>query len=320
MPVHFDQVCFVAPKSTTKPQWKSVFLAFDTTIWISLLITYWITLLAWYEIKTINEKHFDGTLLAINLYAILLMVPVNKAARKCSERIMMLIIILFGFVVASSFQGSMVRFLAYETYEPDITTIEELAESELSIMSASLNLKELIETDENPIMSRLLSKFSWDETKDILGEIAYQRNGASIGRKSDLEEKIATSYIQNNQAQLHIVEECPRSYHIAYLVPKKSPYLAIFNDIINYFVEAGITSSWFIHSKPFRPLSDYHQSAKQAHVVFTVENVIIAFIILIVGLTLSCFVFIIEVLIFAYNEKNVTNTSFCFQLWSSNSI
>lgn len=304
MPVHFDQVCFVVPKSTTKPQWKTVFLAFDSTIWISLLLTYWIALFAWYEIKTINEKTFDVTLLGINLYGILLMIPVNKGPRICSERIIMLMVILFGFVVASSFQGSMVRYLAYETYEPDINTIHELVESELNIMSASYNLKELIETDEKPIMSRLLEKFSWDENKDILGEIATQRNGASIGAKRDLEEKIATSYVHNNQAQLHIVEECPRSYHIAYLVPQKSPYIAIFNDIINYFVEAGITSSWFIHSKPFRPLSDYHESAKQAHVVFTIENVIIAFIILIVGLTLSCFVFIVEVIFFTYRQNN----------------
>lgn len=305
-PVHFDQVCFVVPKALTKPKWKTIFLAFDLTIWISLLMTYWLAFLSWYTIKKVNERHFDVNLLGLNLYSVFLMIPLNRFPVDCAERVMMSTILLFSFVVASSFQSSMVKFLAYETYEQDMHTIEELAESRLNILTASLNLKELFETDENPVMLRLLQRFSWTENVDILGEIAARRNAAAIGRKSDMEEKIAMSYVKGDQILLHIVEECPRSYHIAYLMPKKSPYVASFNDVINYFVEAGITESWFIHAKPHRPLSDYHnKSLQQTNVVFTVENLIIAFIILIFGLAFSSLVFIGELCAHTYLDMNV---------------
>lgn len=302
-PVHFDQVCFVVPKALTKPKWKTVFLTFDLSIWISVWFSYWIVLVVWFVIRRTKEAHFDKLLLSVNLYRIFLMMPINRIRSTLSERIIVLSSVLFAFVVASSFQGSMIKFLTYETYEQDMSQIAELAESNLPIMTASLNLKELFETDENPIMSKLLTKFLWRENNsDILGQISQKRNAAAIGRKSDMEEKIAASYVKNNQILLHIVEECPRSYHIAYLVPKMSPYIAVFNDVINYFIEAGITNSWFIHAKPFRSLTDYHTSLKQTQVVFTFENVRIAFMILVSGLVLSCFVFVGEV-VRAYFER-----------------
>lgn len=229
--------------------------------------------------------------------------PINGIRPHCSERIIVLATVFFSFVLASSFQGSMIKFLTYEITEQDMSKIEELAVSRLNIMSASLNLKELFETDENPVMIKLLAKFSWTENKDILGEIATKKNAAAIGRKSDIEAKITTSYVKGNHILLHIMEECPRSYYIAYLVPKKSPYITVFNDLINYYVEAGITKSWFIHSKPFRPLSDYHASVKQSHIVFTIENVIFTFVILIFGLGLSGLVFLTEFIVYRYRKK-----------------
>lgn len=263
-------------------------------------------LLSWYVMKKVKERYFDASLLALNLYSIFLMMPLSRFPANDMERIMISTVILFSFVVASSFQSSMVKFLACETYEQDIHTIEEVAKSNLQIMSASINLKELFETDENPLMPRLLERFSWmglEKNKDILGDIAAKKKAAAIGRKSDIEEKITTSYVKGDRILLHIVEECPRSYHIAYLVPKKSPYLASFNDIINYFVEAGITKSWFIHSNPHIPLSYYRTSVYQTN-VFTVENLIIAFLILLFGLVFSSLIFLCELITRICINKN----------------
>ncbi len=316
-PVHFDQVCFVVPKARIKPKWKTVFLTFDLSIWASVVAAYCVLLASWYFLEKLQWSYgrllvgrrwcsyLDGVLVCLNLYSIFLMIPINRIRTNWPERIFVVTVVLFAFVVASSFQGSMIKFLTYETYEHDLRKIEELAKADLNIMSGSLNLKELFETDENPIMSKLLAKFSWNEKKDILGEIVTKRKAAAIGRKSDMEAKIATSYVKDNQILLHIMEECPRSYHIAYLVPKKSPYVTAFNDVINYLVEAGITKSRFIHSKPFRPLSDYHTSAHQSQsaVVLTIENVKIAFMFLATGLVLSATVFVFELAAHIYRTR-----------------
>lgn len=153
----------MVPKASTKPKWKTVFLTFDLSIWISVWLSYWIVLTVWFAIKWTQEPHFDGSLLGLDLYRVFLMMPLNRIRSSLSERIIVLSSLLFAFVVASSFQGSMIKFLTYETYEQDMREIAELARSNLPIMTASLNLKELFETDENPIMSKLLTKFLWTE-------------------------------------------------------------------------------------------------------------------------------------------------------------
>lgn len=39
--------------------------------------------------------------------------------------------------------------------------------------------------------------------------------------------------------KLHLVKECPREYHLAYIVKKGWPLLPRFSKIINRFFEAG---------------------------------------------------------------------------------
>lgn len=123
------------------------------------------------------------------------------------------------------------------------------------------------------------------------------KSSAAIGRKNDLVEKIASSYVKNNEVLLHIVEECPRSFHIVYLVRRDVPFMYTINRIITIFVESGIVNSWFMHAKPFRPISDYHHR-KDSHKVFTMKNVVIAFLCLMIGLIVSGIAFVAELIYF----------------------
>lgn len=120
-----------------------------------------------------------------------------------------------------------------------------------------------------------------------------EKSSAAIGRKHDLIEKIAMSYVKNNEALLHIVKDCPRSFHIVYLVRRDVPFMSNINRIITQFVESGITKSWFMRAKPFRPISDYH-SEKNQHKVYKMKNLVIAFSCLTIGLTVSGIIFIVE--------------------------
>lgn len=110
-------------------------------------------------------------------------------------------------------------------------------------------------------------------------------------------EKIASSYVKNNEVLLHIVDDCPRSFHIVYLVRRDVPFMDAINRIIVIFVESGIVNSWFMHAKPFRPISDYHHR-KDSHKVFTMKNVVIAFLCLMIGVIAGGVVFIAEFIYF----------------------
>lgn len=151
----------------------------------------------------------------------------------------------------------------------------------------------------------LVSRLSFDRlhaynnlrSRGFLFHVHYTQSSAAIGRKNDLVEKIASSYVKNNEVLLHIVDECPRSFHIVYLVRRDVPFMKDIDRIITIFVESGIVNSWFMHAKPFRPISDYHHG-KDPHKVFTMKNVVIAFLCLAIGLTASAVVFIAELVYF----------------------
>lgn len=120
-------------------------------------------------------------------------------------------------------------------------------------------------------------------------------------------EKIASSYVENNEVMLHIVDDCPRSFYIVYLVRRDMPLMNAINRIIAIFVESGIVNSWFMHAKPFRPISDYNHR-KDPHKVFTMKNVVIAFFCLAIGVTVSGVAFVAE-LVYFYKFADIPETT-----------
>lgn len=55
-----------------------------------------------------------------------------------------------------------------------------------------------------------------------------------------------TQYLRADGTGLvHIVRECPRNYHLAYIVRKGSPYQPIFNRMLLKFFESGNCTQFF---------------------------------------------------------------------------
>ncbi|XP_025203681.1 uncharacterized protein LOC112600616 [Melanaphis sacchari] len=291
----FDELCFVVPKAQQMSQWRAIFTAFDVRLWYCLAGSFVVALGAWTLIRRTTNTPYSLTLLAINVFRVFLMVPLNRVPNNFSERLMVVSTVLFGFIMATSLQAVMVKYLSYPKYERDVATVQELYDTGMPVLSASNNLILLFETDERPVYEKMSDRFVIIKNKslDILGVVASKRTSAAIGRKNDLVEKIASSYVENNQVLLHIMDECPRSFHIVYLVRRDVPFIKVVDRIITTFVESGIVNSWFVHAKPFRPISDYHHR-KDPHQVFTFKNVVIAFMCLAIGLIVSTIAFVAE--------------------------
>ncbi|XP_050432535.1 uncharacterized protein LOC126840684 [Adelges cooleyi] len=292
--VQFDELCFVVPKARQMSQWRAVFTAFDAQLWCLVAGTYGLALAAWTLIKRTTRTPYSAVELAVNLFQVFLMVPLHKVPNNIPERLMIVSAVLFGFITSSSLQAVMVKYLSYPKYERDVTTMQELYDTGLPVLSASTNLMELFQTDDNPLHAKMSERFIIvvNKSLDILGEVVSKKSSAAIGRKNDLVEKIA-GYVKNNEALLYIVDECPRSFHIAYLIRRQAAYRPAIDRMITKFVESGIVNSWFMHAKAFQPILEYHQRM-DTQKVFTMDNVIIAFHCLLVGLTASAIAFVVE--------------------------
>lgn len=69
---------------------------------------------------------------------------------------------------------------------------------------------------------------------------AHQRNSFAVERKADLNVIIATNFVApGGRPMVHVVQECPRDYYVAYLTRSGWPLLPTFNWLIQKFFEAG---------------------------------------------------------------------------------
>lgn len=176
-PVMFDELCFVVPKAQQMSQWRAIFTAFDVRLWYCLAGSFMIALSAWTLIRRTKNKPYTLTLLSINLFRVFLMVPLNRVPNNVSERLMVVSTVLFGFIMATSLQAVMVKYLSYPKYERDVATVQELYDTGMPVLSASNNLILLFESDERPLFVKMSDRFSIVNNKslDILGEVASKR-------------------------------------------------------------------------------------------------------------------------------------------------
>lgn len=173
----FDELCFVVPKAQQMSQWRAVFTAFDVSLWYFLFVTFSMAMGAWALIKHSTNTPYSFTLLAINLFQVFLMVPLNRISNKVPERLLVLSAVLFGFITATSLQAVMIKYLSYPKYEKNVASVQELYDTGMPILSASTNLILLFETDDNPLYVKLSDRFIIVKNKslDILFEVATKK-------------------------------------------------------------------------------------------------------------------------------------------------
>lgn len=158
-------------------QWRAVFTAFDVRLWYFLAVTFSVAMGAWTLIKHTTNMPYSYSLLAMNLFRVFLMVPLNRISNNIPERLLVVSAVLFGFITATSLQAVMVKYLSYPKYERNVASVQELYDTGMPILSASTNIILLFESDDNPLYVKLSDRFIIVKNKslDILGEVASKR-------------------------------------------------------------------------------------------------------------------------------------------------
>lgn len=104
---------------------------------------------------------------------------------------------------------------------------------------------------------------------------------------------------QYGEEKVHLVKECPTSYHNAHLVRRGWAHADIFNQKIQRLVESGFFCYW---SKSYRSalqlhwMMNHHRGIKRRNIQLDLRNVQLWFLWLVVGNSLALIVFGYEVL------------------------
>lgn len=129
---------------------------------------------------------------------------------------------------------------------------------------------------------------------------AIERTTSIVERRTDAGQMIQFNFTdKDGQPKLHVVNECPRSYHLAYIVYKDFPLLYHLNKFFQKTVEAGLNDKWYYDTE-FAMLLKSRQKEEDAVTTkkLTIVDVQTSFWFLVISLVMSIVVFFTEMFIF----------------------
>lgn len=278
-----DYICFVVPKSQAIPHWIMLFHCFSPLSWLALMGVFIFASLTW--------RALHGQFLTF--YAIFTNIPTCLVSLSQTQKLFLFFCLSYNLIINGVFQGSLTTSFSTVSYYPDITTLEALAASGLTISS---NV-DVWKNDSCTIAKTLREKQRPTNGERALERAALQRDVAAVERRLDATYYIKDQFLDADGLPLvHIVEKCVTAYFISFIVPKGSPFLKKFNHVIRMLNEAGLSKKWYgdvaksavytAKGSTLRMMDDR---------VLDLNDVQSAFYLLVIGLVVSFFVFLWEV-------------------------
>ncbi|XP_017057284.1 uncharacterized protein LOC108098686 [Drosophila ficusphila] len=258
--VYMDELCLYVQKAQRIPQSILPLFAVHADVWLCFLLVGLLASLVWLLLRTLNvalriERIPDDSQtgigylaearrIFIDTWVVWVRVNVGRFPPFHSERIFVaslcLVSVIFGALLESSLATVYIRPLYYR----DVNTLRELDESGQPIYIKHPAFRDdLFYGHDSEVYRRLDAKMMLvAEGEERLIEMVSKRGGfAGVTRSASLELS-DIRYVMTKK--VHKIAECPKNYHIAYVLPRPSPYLEDVNRIVLRLVAGGIVGLW----------------------------------------------------------------------------
>lgn len=291
--VRSERVCVVVANNSPLSKELIMLKIFKPSTWVVIFSVLMISIILLYVKSLLIPTSSSSSLEMLNIFGIILGAPVRI---RFSTKYLLLhcLCMLFSVVIIGIFQGSLIHSFSTVTYNKNLETFEELAESDLQIQ-ASLDLfgRQLFETVKKLVNKELIRTEDEDNWLISLQNLCIYKNISIIGKESKIE-YIANNIILNPDGTkcLQTINECIHSYFITYIVPFNSPYLYKINDIIIKLRESGHIQHWIRNTMtPKHEKRENHDSFKS----MTPKDLLLSLYILFLGHILAFLAFLCEV-------------------------
>lgn len=300
-PILSDKMCIIVPKAKPVPRWKRMLSSFNSQLWLILFCTFAIVASFKFILRRCHDPKQIQWSVIFETFQVFLLTGIHNPPNVTSERCFYASCLIFCLVVMNAFQGLLVTNITYPIYEADINTLAELDHSNLPIWSRSPENEDVFKDAGTPVMERLLQKFDVfnGSADELLNHVTNLTDAAVIVRETSSTYTESIYVAQDGSQLIHTVQECPAYYHLAYIVPRGSPYLPLVNIFILRMNEAGLTFKWHSDGTDVKSLLSYRKQkygSQEALRVFSLADLQLAFYIFVAGLIISILVFVLEVI------------------------
>ncbi|EAT39903.1 AAEL008332-PA [Aedes aegypti] len=270
--IYTDELCCVVKKASRVPEYLLPITIFPADLWILLFMMGIACSIAWMvlragiqakgtsRIRWVQKRRFaylfnlsneirDAPLyrkliqICIDTYVLLLSAPYQRFTRSGIERLMLFGIMMVSLIFVSMFQSSLSSVYLNPVYYKDIDSLQRLDEAGIKIpVKYKGYMDDVFPANYSPTMDSLRNKMVLESGKEsMLAKVARVGTISTVTRKTTFSLDNAV-YITTKQ--LFMIPECPRSYNLAYVVPRHSVFLEKINIVLSWMLNGGLIDHW----------------------------------------------------------------------------
>ncbi|XP_028900401.2 glutamate receptor [Zeugodacus cucurbitae] len=269
-PVYMDELCCYVKKASRIPQSIVPLFAVKVDIWISFLFVGMLTPFMWMLLRRVNlgamakgstrlklqklqaqetrlltQNHkLQYLRIFIDTWVMWVRVNIVSYPPFISERIFIASLCLVSVIFGALFESSLATVYIRPLHYKDINTMKELDEANIMIYIKHGAMRDdLFYGHSSQIYQNLEKKLLLiaELEERLIHTMSRGGKFASVTRASSLELDDIHYFITK---KIHKIPECPKSYHIAFVLPSNSPLEKSFNILLLKFVQAGLIDHW----------------------------------------------------------------------------
>lgn len=327
-----DDLCLFVKKAQRIPQSIVPLFAVRVDVWLCFLLVGFVCAFIWLCLRAINLRlqmeciAGEATNLVevarlciawrifVDTWVVWVRVNINRFPPYNSERIFLaslcLVSVIFGALLESSLATAYIRPLYYK----DPNTLEELDKSQIPIYIKHPAFRDdLFVGSDSEVYKRLDAKMKLvGEGEDrLINMVSRLGTFAGVTRAASLELN-DRRYVMTHK--VHKIPQCPKTYHIGFVLPRPSPYLEGMNIVLLRLLAGGVMDFWISQVKEQATLSihKYPDYLAELNVgqwkVLRLSDVQLAFYALVIGCLLASLVALLEFYWFHASWKRGLNT------------
>lgn len=216
--------------------------------------------------------------------------PLRRFPRSQSERIFIGSVCLLSLNVVSMFQSSLATVFINPMFYKDIDTLQQFADSNQKIViKHQAMLTDLFPEDSSELFRTLRERIKFIPKQEEAEATLLDPGMATATRRMTL--KLSK---QNNA--VHLVDQCPKQYNLAFLLPPHSVFLNGVNSVIHDLNRFGFMSKWiadeYFRVKTKNAISHSVRTSKARPLTLT--DMQLPFILLSLGIAIATIVLLVE--------------------------
>lgn len=234
----------------------------------------------------------------VDFYIIFMGAPLRRFPRAQSERLFIGTVCLLSLNIVTMFQSSLATAFIKPMFYKDIDTLQQFAETNQQIkIRHQAMLTDLFPEDSSDLFRTLHERINLVPNADLAESSLLEQGKASATRRM-------TFRLSKENTVVHLVEQCPKHYNLAFVLSRHSVYIEKINSIILDINQFGFMSKW-IADEYFRVNIESMAISPSisSKVRLSLDDMQLPFILLMLGVAAAFFAFLIEQCLNSLNKS-----------------